>query len=382
MATPESINLWFKDARSDKVYNVELTQCETGWTVIGYNGKRGSTLTPQLKIERAPYEEAKAEYDRLVNSRLAKGYQRVEDAAAKHATRFDAPAPVLVGPALTRSRAPISKEVKFAPELLTRIEVSEAKAYAQNPRYGFQQKRDGIRLTVCVENGNAFGYNKLGQVVALDPQLYKLVLAFCDANNIKDLLLDGEWEATGFWAWDMLQFGPIDARQSSYRDRYRSLDQAFGGADTSLIHVVPIAWTTDEKLALWNKLQEDRAEGFAVKDGNAVYRGGRNGQHFKFKFEVTHSFIVGQKPKVDDHRSVAVYVFDSGRKRLMGSVKVAGCYDVPADGAVIDVRYLYCFQGREGRIYQPSFFGVVRADVRPEDCVVQQLKMKQDEEAA
>jgi bifunctional non-homologous end joining protein LigD len=280
-----------------------------------------------------------------------------------------------------RARNPISKDVVFQPELLTRIEAAEAKRYAQNPRYGFQQKRDGVRLTLCVKQGNAFGYNKLGQVVPLDRQLHKLVLEFCAANNIQDLLLDGEWESTGYYAWDMLQFGPIDARQSNYRDRFRSLNVAFGGVPDSLIHVVPVVWATEEKLALWNKLQDERAEGFCAKDGNAVYCGGRSGNHFKFKFEQTASFIVGPKPKVDDHRSAALYLFDAGRKRYMGSVKVPGCYALPSYGEIIDVRYLYCFGGREGRCYQPCFFGTVRTDVRPEDCVVQQLKIKQNEEA-
>jgi hypothetical protein len=65
----------------------------------------------------------------------------------------------------------------------------------------------------------------------------------------------------------------------------------------------------------------------------------------------------------------------------MGSVKVPNCYALPENGQVVEIRYLYCFGGRLGRIYQPCFFGVVRTDVRPEDCVVQQLKLKQDEEA-
>lgn len=383
-AQPETASLWYKDVRSDKVYNLTLSQCETGWTVEAQYGRRGSTLVADTKIERAEYKTAKRIFDQTLRGKIAKGYKSSET-AEEHATRFDrAPGgSAYVGPALTRARQPISKDIRFQPELLTRIDVAEAKLYARNSRYGFQQKRDGVRLTVCVQDGNVFGYNKLGQIVPLDKQLHDALVKFCKTYNVRDLLIDGEWESTGFWAWDLLQFGTVDIRNNPYRERQHMLAKSF--EDLPLIHIVPIIWTPDGKLALWNKLQEARAEGFAVKDGNAPYRPGRNGQHYKFKFEITGSFIVGHKPlkKANDgHRSIAVYLLDKGRERFMGTVKVADKYEVPAVGSIVEIRYLYAFPGAEGRIYQPCYFGVVRKDVTKSDCVVQQLKLKQDEEAA
>ena len=65
-------------------------------------------------------------------------------------------------------------------------------------------------------------------------------------------------------------------------------------------------------------LNSTNAEGFVCKNRNAVYAGGRAGQHFKCKFVVTASFIIGPKPEKkanDGHRSIVVYLLDANRPR-------------------------------------------------------------------
>lgn len=68
---------------------------------------------------------------------------------------------------------------------------------------------------------------------------------------------------------------------------------------------------------------------------------GRAGQHFKCKFVVMASFIVGPKPdkKADDgHRSIAVYLLDGNRPRFMGTVGVPDRYPLPRVEQVVEVR--------------------------------------------
>lgn len=387
----ESASLYFQSGNSDKVYFLNLQQCETGWAVLVQWGRRGSTLQADTKIERVPYEDAKPIYDRVLREKLAKGYQYSEAPAARK--------PAASEP-LTRN-APVSKEVVFAPELLTRIEESEALRFGRDPRYWFQWKRDGIRLTVVAEQiktvpwtFNIYGYNKLGQVVQLDPQLRRAIETLCIDGKYTCLLLDGEWEASGFYVWDILECNS-DLRETEYQYRFKTLETVLGTAEdaaelpddlAALLHIVQTGKTTQEKARLLADAKAKRAEGIAVKKITARYCGGRNGNHFKYKFEQVASFIVGPKPPKkanDGHRSVALYAYDRGRKRFIATVKVADKYAVPGIGAIIDVRYLYLHPGPEGRIYQPAYFGVVRNDVRPTDCLVQQLKLKQtDEEAA
>jgi len=119
-----------------------------------------------------------------------------------------------------------------------------------------------------------------------------------------------------------------------------------------------------------------------------------------FMAESTGSFIVGPKPprKANDgHRSIALYVIDKTYRggerwnlgygsipardlRFVATCKVADKYEVPAVGTIVEARYLYAHP--EGGIVQPCYFGVMRTDVRPEECSVQQLRMKQESEAA
>lgn len=103
--------------------------------------------------------------------------------------------------------------------------------------------------------------------------------------------------------------------------------------------------------------------------------------HLKAKYEITGSFVVGQKPKDDGKRSIALYIYDRGRLRRVANARVFDKYPIPPIGAVVDARYLYAYKG--GGIVQPWYDGVVRKDVKPEECTDQQLKYKAElEEAA
>ena len=384
-ALAEEAQLEFKQGASDKVYHLTIGQCETGWFVMAAWGRRNSTLSTDVKVERTDYEAAKKLYDATLRAKMAKGYKQTnssQGSAPSGATVAAQPTPPVtpagaapsLGPALTRARKPVSKDVVFAAELLTRITSErELLAYAANPRYIFQMKRDGVRLTIVaekIEHSNLyeiFGYNKLGQVVQLDDRLYAAVKKLCTLGKYERLMMDGEWEASGFWGWDLLELDG-DLRGMAYEDRFKAISEMFRDLDLAdlqkMFHVVDSASTPTGKTLLLAKAKSTRAEGLAVKLRTAPHRGGRNGSHLKYKFESTASFIVGPKPKHkanDGHRSVALYVIDKGRQRFVATVKVADKYPVPSEGTIVDCRYLYAYP--DGGIVQPAYFGVVRTDM-------------------
>ena len=380
----ERADLECRMAGSDKVYHIQLTQSEAGWAVTAQYGPRNGTLTPTVKIKAAPYEKAKLQFDKLVAEKLRGKGDGTHYSHVGGAPEARSPQPA----ARTNSRGPVSPDVVFAPELLTRITEEEARRFASDPRYLFQTKQDGDRLTIRVDGiEKIHGYNKLGQVVRLDAQLHAAVLRLCAETRIGRLLIDGEWEPTGFYAWDLLEYAAEDPRSEAlrsddlrpnpYSDRLTLLDLIVT-ADIPLLHLTYTAYTTEEKLAL---LADRTQEGVAIKDRNAPFRAGRNGQHKKFKFEQTASFLVGPKParKANDgHRSVALYLFDpesTPALRYVSTVKVPECYELPALDSIVEVRYLYAYPG--GGIAQPCYFGKVRNDVRPQDCTTAQLKFKQ-----
>ena len=77
MRTIESIKLYFQEGNSDKVYEVDLCQVENDLYVVNFRyGRRGANLREGAKtVFPVAYEEAKNEYDKLVSSKVKKGYR-------------------------------------------------------------------------------------------------------------------------------------------------------------------------------------------------------------------------------------------------------------------------------------------------------------------
>jgi hypothetical protein len=355
---------------------------------------------------------AKRIYDKTLSEKLAKGYQYLCGGQDPHAKRPEVrkqfvagkePTVVAAEPLLGSSvSGPVSKEVLFSPELLTRCTENELLAYMRNPRYWFQLKRDGRRLTIRTKEigknrWDTISFNKLGQAIQVDAGLRESVESLCYLQCATGALLDGEIEATGFHVWDILELDHRDLRSSSYEKRFDVLEGLLKGV-TKKLFLVRTAKTTAEKENLLGWAKANRAEGIVVKDRYARYSAGRAGNHMKHKFESTASFIVGPKPArkaKDGHRSVALYVVDRGYAggerwklpgtngkvntdlRFVATVKIADKYEVPRQAQVIEARYLYAHE--HGGISQPVFFGVVRTDVNPADCTVQQLRVKAEE---
>ena len=74
-------------------------------------------------------------------------------------------------------------------------------------------------------------------------------------------------------------------------------------------------------------------------------------------------------------RSVALELAgEGGGDRVpVGNVTIPPNHAVPRPGDVVEVRYLYAYPG--GSLYQPLYLGR-RDDVKPEECLLSQLKFK------
>jgi bifunctional non-homologous end joining protein LigD len=73
--TIDSADLYFQEGSSDKVYHARLEQSGTGYSVFFSYGRRGGNMTEGYKVQDVSEMEARKEYDKLVNSKLKKGYQ-------------------------------------------------------------------------------------------------------------------------------------------------------------------------------------------------------------------------------------------------------------------------------------------------------------------
>ena len=343
----ERIELYYQQGSSDKVYHLELENAEGKWSVNAQWGRRASALQRDVKAGNVTYEEAKRVYDRIVREKTGKGYRVAQ-------TNGDASPAISVG-------LPTREFSGHTPELLTPIEEQEALGLVPNLSWWFQQKFDGRRLAVQKQNGEYAGINKLGQIIPIDSQL----AATLDHVEADSFLVDGEITDSKFYTWDILTHNGCDLRDQPYEVRYAGLTRLFQGVH-DVLRVAETAMTPKAKRNLVARMHEIRAEGFVCKNRNAVYAGGRSGQHFKCKFVATASFIVGPKPDkkaADGHRSIAVYAVDGDRERFMGTVGVPERYRLPKEGEIVEVRYLYCHPGPDGKLIQAKYFGQTRDDI-------------------
>lgn len=68
----ERVRLYYREGRSDKIYEIELIAEDDGrFHVVGYNGRRGAQLVPQPKTQvPVPFATARRIFDNLEQAKL------------------------------------------------------------------------------------------------------------------------------------------------------------------------------------------------------------------------------------------------------------------------------------------------------------------------
>lgn len=346
----KSISLYFKEGTSDKEYHTQLEQVTGGYVVNYQFGKRGSALKAGTKT-KTPLTEAEADkvYTKLVKEKLSDGYTEGDK-------KND-----FTGVAV--SSAP--KEIIILPQLLNPIE--DVDTYINYDSYLAQPKMDGERRLV-IRNGYVkqivTGINKKGTEVPLPKGI---------SDTIKDdCTLDGEIIGTTLHIFDLLSLHGTDLKPRSCEERIKLLEVLdLRGLD---IQIVPTAYTKEQKRAMYNTLKAENAEGIVFKKKSAAYKHGRpasGGDQLKFKFYATATFIVEGSTK--GKRSVGVNLLDGKKLVSMGKVTVPPNHDIPNEGDLVEIRYLYAY--KDGAIFQPVYLGK-RSDCDTSDAVISQLKYK------
>jgi hypothetical protein len=52
-----------------------------------------------------------------------------------------------------------------------------------------------------------------------------------------------------------------------------------------------------------------------------------------------------------------VYLSEEERQRFIGTVGVPERYPLPTEGQIVEIRYLYCHPGPDGKLIQAKYFG-------------------------
>lgn len=336
--SPSSINLFYTEGSSDKVYQLQLEEKNNGWVVNFQYGRRHSTLKAGTKTEEpVSFEVAKQAYDKLLKEKTKKGYtpdtsgsiyQSVQDVNEALGERFTGVIPQLLNP--------IRKSDDIEKMLCSKDHIA-------------QEKHDGERRSISFDGENVRGANRDGLTVSLPS---------CIVTGLKDcqtrFVLDGEIMGERFVAFDIVEHEGVSVRDQSVSSRLTLLEKVV--ANLPCLEMVKTAKTEKEKRELVAKLKARRAEGVVFKKKDALYVSGRpasGGNQLKWKFVESATVRVSDIHKTK--RSVFVETDDGDTVVALGKCSVPPNYDMPQKGDIVEVEYLYLY--KNGSLFQPQYKG-------------------------
>ncbi len=367
MRVIRSVELFFQEGTSDKLYNAQLVEDGDAWTVKVAWGRRGAKLSEGSKAVRVPLAVATAKLEALVREKLGKGYEEV--AAGNAPAEVAPPEGQGSGSRVTGARARLGQVA----QLLNPIEDDELERFLADDAMIAQQKIDGMRVLAHVGDDGILATNREGQKSKVDPRLLSGV-----ARLPPGTVVDGEVLDDGYWLFDVLQVGDADVRAEGYVQRWRRLCGLAGALGTGA-RVVPIANDEAAKRELCAKLLRDGAEGVVFKHRDAPYTAGRpasGGAQRKHKFVKTADVVVLEN--AGNAYVMAVWdgdaVFTCGKVFAGTTNESRKALDAAlgrGEQPVCEVRYLYATDDHQ--LFQPVFVRI-RDDKPAGACIRAQLR--------
>jgi bifunctional non-homologous end joining protein LigD len=364
---PYHIALHSTEGGSDKIFEISIVSDDAKlWSVDCANGRRGRALTPQPKTPDGPvdYAVAQAIAEGVLNEKVKKGYNPINSLSGHY------------GLGAAPYRKPEDSGVR--PQLLKVAKAEDIDVYINDDRFVMQEKHDGDRRLARLAGEQPQGVNKLGMTAVIPAPLLSVF-----KHSPVEVLLDGELIGDRYVAFDLLEADGVDLRSQPLISRLAKLQQVVTdiisaanetGSPTHLLQIVYTARTAAEKRALLQEIESSTGEGVVIKEAAAPYIAERNDTQLKHKFWQSLSAIVaGQN---GTKRSVAMVLLDEhGHQIDVGSVTIPVNHTLPNPGSVIEVRYLYAYEG--GSLFTPTFLKL-RDDIVPAECTADQRVFKQE----
>jgi bifunctional non-homologous end joining protein LigD len=365
MSQEQKIALFMTEGSSDKEYHIHLKPRGDLWVVDFANGRRGSTLRTGTKTASpVSYEAALKIYNKILKEKTSGGYVPDESgrtfSVGENAGRKS-------GISLQLSN-PIDNDPSDIPAVVD--------AMIEDPMWMAQEKMDGVRCAVEISDGKAQGINRKGLYVGLPPAVAARYEAAFFAPN--KCVFDGEMVGDTHYVFDVLIADGDDMTSATTEMRALYLRRIFSkmGLSDSSIQLVQMAETSDEKRALIDRVANAGGEGVVFKFASGPYIPGRpasGGNSIKHKFWESATVRVANVN--GGKRSVEMEMLDGAAWTSVGNVTVPANQKIPSKGDLIEVRYLYAYQG--GALFQPTLLGA-RTDIDEADCKIETLKFKEE----
>ena len=344
-------SLYCREGPSGKEYHAAIEPRGDRFIVTLAHGRTNSILATGTRTpDPVSLEEATRVFDKLVASKLAKGYREGSPGRPYRPS----PCPVHGPDSGIRCQLPNPVDVSAVSRLLT------------GTSHCLQEKHDGYRLLVRKQGDELTGINRRGFEVAIPEPIRRAV-----ATIPHDVLIDGEAVGETLHAFDLLEVKGHDLRQRRYLDRHSGLLMVIPRNEPAL-RWVGTAVDPNDKLGIFEQLRQLGCKGVVFKDVNAPFSPGRPAlgrAQLEYDFVISASFVAADQIA---RRGVALGIYDDEILVPAGNVAIPPGHPIPRMGEVVGVRYAYASL-ESGCIHQPVYVGK-RPDIPAGECGIHQLK--------
>lgn len=349
-----SVQLFYKDDRSDKEYRMQVVPQGTGFHVLFQFGRRGGTLQQGSKT-KAPVSEAEAKkiFFDILREKESKQYKQAKNGKATAAPA----APSNPG----NGRSPYPAEL-----LMDVVDAKERAALLLSERHIMQAKADGHRRQIAKTiSGEYIGYKRSGEAVGIAQEL----IGELKQVQATSFFMDGELIGDRLEVWDLLEENGKSLATEPYGHRFARLCSLVNAlVEPKFLFVVP-TWTSPQRKKIGYAACVDlRAEGVVFKLITAPYKAGV-GWHKRDKFVKSISAKV-TAVRDDGKESAALALLDGKKWVDVGRASLIGKGPIEV-GNIVEVLFLYATE--DSRLYQPRI-KCVRTDIGVKNCTISQLK--------
>ena len=375
--TTKSVQLFFQEQPSDKVYNAEIVEDGGQYTVKVEWGRRGAKLSTGTKAVKVTLAAAEKAFDKVVKQKTKKGYEVVTN---EHQPAEVAPA------AGEGSASKVAGEMRerfgSKAQLLNAVDDDRLEKLLSDEAFIAQQKLDGMRVLAHIQDDAIIATNRNSEISTFLDSATTISKALAKAPA--GTIFDGELvhgKSPVYWIFDLLANGDTDLTTLSYSERYEQLtsDSFTATFKSKSVRLVPTATTEADKRKLLATLKKKSAEGIVLKESMAKYTSGRpasGGTALKYKFIKTADVVITENAG-NAYRMAA---HDGESLRLVGKVFAGTTNESRAeldrllgDGVspIAEVKYLYATD--DLILFQPVFVRL-RDDKDASECQINQLE--------
>jgi bifunctional non-homologous end joining protein LigD len=358
---PEKVALYYKDDRSDKVYQLQLEPSGDGWVINYQNGKRGKTLTSKSRTPvPISYEVAKKAYDKIVRTKLAGGYTQNGTGEAFVDTEN------------------AGRVTTYLPQLLNDTTIEEIIArFEAGEDIWMQCKHDGERRGVLGTDQKAIGANRRGLAVALKEQIHAASVALTRQCG-GFLELDTEDMGDHLMIFDIL-FLEDDLKPLPYSQRIRPLvavkHKIHQHQLTKSLKVdLPVRVNSIGHILTFVASAKSRREEGVVFRFDVPCTPGRphsGGNVLKLKFWKSATCRV--RSIHETKNSIGLELLSEDGWIFVGNCTADHAKKGIVEGDLVEIKYLYAYLG--GSLFEPSFKDI-RTDLLPVAANTNQLIYK------